>query len=160
MAHPFTIELPDAEERIANWQNDQQNIQTALSNQPDLNSLPPLIIQGFTIKFSDMYHFVTRVLAYNSGQTTVDGPITVPPPAPGVQNPINAARFYLGIKNITELPIPPQPSLMSVAVTGFDPIANAAGTNVLNLPVTNETPNATSIFDFSYPCPPTCAPLV
>lgn len=142
----FTISLDDAQQRITNWQGDQTLIKNALSQNLPLRNSPVLNINAFTFDLADITDLIVRIGLYNA---------STPPPA----EPINGIRFYLGKVVTPTIPEPPYSCLVAVGVSGFEPNENVGGDDIITLPSAHSKPPTLeeSIFDFSYPCPTTCA---
>jgi hypothetical protein len=151
----FTISLETAQDRINNWKNDQNAIKATLeqTSSPMQNSVA-LSINAFSFKLRDLSELFERIYAYNNNGQAPD--IHLSDHIAGMQNPIDAVRFYVG--EDVDAAGNAQVCLVGVSVVGF----NAAGTqdggsDFVNLPVINQQPaSETSIYDFSYPCPTTC----
>ncbi len=143
----FTISQDDARVRINAWRKDQTDIKAALLNYPNLNNLPCLNIHAFTFTLTDLKQLCNRIDAFNNQ-------ITNPPVVP-----IDAIRFYLGEKQPVDPNTPKYACLIPIAVQDFEPQNNNGGKDLLNLPVLgNENPpSPNAIYDFSFPCPSTCA---
>ena len=75
-------------------------------------------------------------------------------------NGANAVRFYIAEKPVDPNPGSPitgfQETLILVGVTGFDPENNIAGDDILDF-VPKEGSAVSGCYDFTYPCPDTCA---
>ncbi len=153
MARDFTITLEEAKKRCTEWNTDQKKIQTALLDQPTLHNLPVLTSEGFTFELADLFDLFIRIYKYNNPNK----PNPILPTEHTIKDPINAIRFYLGKETFLERPISPIACLIGVAVTGFDSDANDGGQDVQDLPQTTIPPLKSSIYDFSFPCPGTCA---
>ena len=143
----FTINQQDAQSRILACRKDQTDIKAALQNDPNLNNLPCLNIHAFTFSLTDLKQLVNRIEAFNNQ-------VTNPPVVP-----IDAIRFYLGEKHPHDPNIAKYACLIPIAVQDFEPENNNGGKDLLNLPVLgNENPSSpNAIYDFSFPCPSTCA---
>ncbi|MBA3681423.1 MAG: hypothetical protein H0W73_09695 [Bacteroidetes bacterium] len=143
---PNTISKDTADRYVDDWQSGNYSLVPS-SGQPD----PEIVLQldSFLFSIDDFKDYVARVDAYNS--THDDQPIT-------------GTICKIGIK---DNPIPnclpaKVPALFFEPVTGFkkDPLSPGQCLGDLQ-PLTSVAP-ATTIFtsaryDFSYPCPPTCA---
>ncbi len=142
----FTISLADAQERITNWQADQTMIKNALLQNPPLHNSPVLDIHAFTFDLADLTDLMGRIAVYNTS-------------TPPLGTPINGIRFYLGKVVNTAVPEPPYSCLVAVGVSDFAPNENVGGDDIIALPSAHSKPPTLveSIFDFSYPCPTTCA---
>ncbi|MDL5049612.1 hypothetical protein QQ054_26695 [Oscillatoria amoena NRMC-F 0135] len=151
----FTIQQTDAQERYTNWKDNQGNIMNALQNPnapqvPGLEYSPVLSINSFTFKLQDLCELFERIYKYNNPGSTAVLHLAESTLA---ANPINAVRFYLGVENSPAN----NACLIGVAVTNCN-APGFGGADVTNLPVVNAQPTTeTSIYDFSYPCPTTCA---
>lgn len=142
----YTISLDDAQQRITNWQSDQSLIKNAVLHDLPLANSPVLNINAFTFDLADIRDLVNRIDLYN---------ITTPPGDAS----ISGIRFYLGKVITPTMPEPPYSCLVAVAVSGFRPNENVGGDDIITLPSAHSKPPTLeeSIFDFSYPCPTTCA---
>jgi hypothetical protein len=134
----YTISLHDAQTRITDWQSDQTTLQSALSGQPSLSSLPPLTIHALTFQLENLTDMFRRIAANNSLHPT------------GSMN-INAVRFYLG--NGTDAS--GNACLIAVGVSGFNQALGVGGVDIIELPA-GQVGETSGIYDFSAPCPPTC----
>lgn len=144
----FTISLTDAQGRIQKWQEDQTNLRSALQGNPLVIS-PVVNMVSAAFHLDDLQQMVNDIYVFNGWEP-------LPIPEPIVTNPVNAVRFYFG-KVEAGAPVPPYACLMAVAVTNFDYNGNNGGDDVIMLPVSGAHPDyQSSIYDFSYPCPPTC----
>jgi hypothetical protein len=132
----YTIPLAEAKTRITAWKTDQGNIQNEL-NHAGSSNLPCLTINAFTFELQDLTDLLVRIDAYNKVHQT---------------DHVNAVRFYLG-KSVPSLPEVPYACLVGVGVSNFSPVNNNGGEDILTLPPTTDS----SIYDFSFPCPSTCA---
>lgn len=142
----FTITLDDAQQRVTNWQGDQALIRNALVQNLPLHNSPVLNINAFTFDLADLTDLITRIALYNNSN-------------PPIGDPINGIRFYLGKVVNTTIPEPPYSCLVAVGVSNFAPNENVGGNDIITLPSAHSKPPTLeeSIFDFSYPCPTTCA---
>lgn len=146
----FTILKYDAQDRIRHWKTHQTEIQSVLLNQPNLINSPCLQINAFTFKLDDLYKLFVRIHNHNNPSAQ---PLP-PPSASNTTNPIKAIRFYLGLKEDPTNEIPPYACMMAVPVENFNPMSFNGGADIVYLPQGSE---ASSIYDFSFPCPSTCA---
>ena len=141
----FTIPLAEEKKRIINWQAEQISVQAALKeDHGSLINAVPLTAHAFTYHLEELRHLITLIAGYNDSEN-------------GAQNPVNAVRFYLGKRSVQNNPAYSSPDLMAVAVAGFNPNYSEGGLDVIN--ITPWAPDASGIFDFSYPCPTTCGNL-
>lgn len=151
----FTIDLLEAQQRIQRWQDAQAAIRTALINSPQLVNSPVLTTKAFTFQWDDLAELMNRILLHNSPTTANLIPLSADLQTT-VAN-IDAIRFYLNIDEIEGTPTAPFGSLISVAVSEFNPESNEGGNDELQLLVSRGSGiEANAIYDFSYPCPATC----
>ena len=146
----YTITLEEAQKRTDAWKSDQAVLIDALGGSTGAANLSPVNIHGFTFKLDDLFNLCIRIYNYNNPSTPIDVE-----PGIEIENPVNAIRFYLG-KKADEMPGGAYGCLIGVGVKEFDPENQDGGKDVYDLP-DFKTPVTSSIYDFSYPCPTTCA---
>lgn len=142
-----TIDLVDAQERITAWQKDQKEIKSNLPT--GMGPFPALEIKAFTFHFKEMFELCLRMYNYNNPDQKIN--INVEDIN---DNPLNAIRFYVGKKYPEDSN--PFACLIAVPVHNFDPANSKGGEDLAVLP-SAEAPSGSSIYDFSFPCPMTCA---
>jgi hypothetical protein len=146
-----TITLVEAQTRIAAWQEDQRLIKGALP--PSKGHSPALDIKAFTFDLKEMFEMCLRIYNHNSPGREIYVNIE-----DISDSPLNAIRFYLGKNEPTAQNSPA--CLIAVAVKDFaTDNANPelrGGEDFLELP-SIKPPIVSSIYDFSFPCPMTCA---
>jgi hypothetical protein len=136
----YCIDLPEAQKRVRLWRAEQRNISEALAGtpgpiNPDMMSI--VTIKAFTFRYAEILDLVGKINHFNiNGET-----------------PISGLRFYLGIREAQDH-LPAGPCLIAVAVNGYDPANSLGGQDILDLDAESDR---YTIFDFSYPCPSTCA---
>jgi hypothetical protein len=151
----FRIAIPVADTRIDRWQNDKYVLVPKTFN----GSIPPeyktLKIDAFSLSVEDLIHLTNRIKDYNLSESGKDN------------YPITGFACRLGIKDYTNEKgeQEPLPCLMMEPIVGFErnddpdnPIANNPGELMNRIPeeIGGKTLDYSAIYDFSYPCPPTC----
>lgn len=151
----FRIAIPVADARIDRWQNDN----FILVPKTFKGSLPPgntvLHIDAFSLSVEDLLHLTDRIKRYNQNESGKDN------------SPITGFACRLGIKDYTNEKgeQEPLPCLLMEPLLGFerndnpdDPIAINPGELMDRIPedIHGEQFDYSAIYDFSYPCPPTC----
>jgi hypothetical protein len=138
----FCIFQDEAIARITNWRQDQETLINALEGTPGHihEGMPMLHVKAFTFEYIELKELMRKIDLHNSD-----------PSAP----PISGLRLYLGVKVHPDEPVSPSPCLVAVGVANFDPNSSMGGDDVLKLATIDH--NNEGIYDFSYPCPATCA---
>src|SRR4051812_37301258 len=104
-----TITSAESGKRIAKWDSDRAAIKDHLED-VHLKDLPVLNINAFTFKLDEMFELCVRI--YNANHPE-QAPIVAPPSSQ--DDPINAIRFYPGIKEV----LPNTACLIAVPVKCF-----------------------------------------
>lgn len=151
----FRIGISEADTRISRWQNDNY----ILTPKAFKGSFPPgympLELEAFSLSVEDLLHLTERIKAYNLNESGKDN------------YPITGFSCRLGIKDyITENgEQEPLPCLLMEPLVGFErndnpdnPIAINPGQLMDRIPedIGGKVFDYSAIYDFSYPCPPTC----
>jgi hypothetical protein len=152
---PFRITIIEADRRISRWQNDHYILVPKALN----GSFPPgykvLEIEAFSLSVEDLLHLTQRIKTYNLNESGKDN------------LPITGFSCRLGIKDYTNEKGEQEPlaCLMLEPLIGFkrnddpnNPIAINSGELMDRIPedINGKELDYSAIYDFSYPCPPTC----
>jgi hypothetical protein len=125
----YTISLNEAQARIQLYQQSRGSINT----------------NAFTIRLSELTNLCNRAIQYDLQNPTPE-------------DPINAIRFYLGAELVNKEPVA---CLICVPVSGFEHDGQTpinGGADVLSLRLGSyKASDECDIYDFSFPCPTTCA---
>jgi hypothetical protein len=155
LIEPFRISIPEADNRIYRWQNDNYVLVPKAFD----GSIPPgyktLEIDSFSLSVEDLLHLTERIKTYNLNESGKDN------------YPISGFACRLGIKDYTNEKgeQEPLPCLLMEPLIGFErnddpnnPIATNPGELLDRIPdeVDGKELDYSAIYDFSYPCPPTC----
>jgi len=96
----------------------------------------PLFIKAFTVKIEELQNILTEMANLNA----------------------NAIRVYLGQNSPSTAPTGADKKLVMVAVAGFDPDEDNPGFDIVQYSNPNNLQQPLSgCYDFTYPCPDTCA---
>lgn len=149
------IPVATASERITQWQNAQTVIQERIGIDFPV-VFPVASIHAFTMRFTEIFNLCARI--YNANCPNMP-PITYFVPGDNVPLQYDAIRFYLGIRPSDAFP-GTEACLMCNPVEGFESQGNILGGNdVASLPLLqgNNINEVSAVYDFSFPCPMTCA---
>ncbi|WP_343631638.1 hypothetical protein [Fluviicola sp.] len=151
----FRIGIPEADKRIYRWQNDNFILVSKTFEGPVPSGYQALPLDSFSLSVEDLLHLTERIKTYNLNESGKDN------------FPITGFSCRLGIKDYAnKLGEPePLPCLMMEPIIGFErnedphnPIASNPGELLECIPedIGGKIFDYSAIYDFSYPCPPTC----
>jgi len=143
----YTIDLIEAQTRIAAWQADQRQI-LKIPGLPGGVDYAPLYIKAFTFSTDDLLQLCEKIYSYNYPKAN---PVTLT--GSDREDPVDGIRFYIGRKSV-EGTDEVETCLIAVPVLGFDGEEGRGGGDAASLWDSREV---ATIYDFSYPCPATCA---
>lgn len=151
----FCITIPVADNRIYRWQNDNYILVPKAFDGAIPAGYEALKIDSFSLSVEDLLHLTQRIKTYNLNESGKDN------------YPISGFSCRLGIKDYTNENGEPEPlpCLLLEPLIGFernddpnDPIATNSGELMDRIPdeIGSAQLDYSAIYDFSYPCPPTC----
>lgn len=151
----FRISVPEADTRINRWQNENYILVPKNFEGSFPPGYRPLEINSFSLSVEDLLHLTERIKTYNLNESGKDN------------YPISGFACRLGIKDyINEKgEQEPLPCLLIEPLLDFErndnpdnPIAINPGELLNRIPeeVHGKIVDYSAIYDFSYPCPPTC----
>ena len=109
---------------------------TYTQNWRNLDAANPNFIKAFTVKIEELQLILEEMASLDA----------------------NAIRVYLGQENNSMEHTGTNKKLVLVAVAGFDPDENNAGFDIVSYAdPTNPNNSLSGCYDFTYPCPDTCA---
>lgn len=147
----YTISLEEAQTRIAAWKESQQTILEE-SGLPAEGGLPPLRIKAFTFTTNDLFALCERIYNYNN---PYEPKLNIM--RSELEKPVDAMRFYVGNRMVDNV-LKQEACLIAVPVVGFDLKTGSGGKDMVALPYFGGGEVVVpTIYDFSYPCPATCA---
>lgn len=144
----YTIDRLEAQTRIAAWQTDQRQI-LKIPGLPGGVDYAPLYIKAFTFSTDDLLQLCEKIYHYNYPERHV----TLTGSDRTDYRPVDGIRFYIGRKSV-EGTDEVETCLIAVPVLGFDGEKGQGGKDAVTLWDSGEV---ATIYDFSYPCPATCA---
>lgn len=151
----FRVSIPEADDRIYRWQNDNYIFVPKNFDGSFPPGYKPLEIDSFSLSVEDLLHLTERIKTYNQTESGTDN------------YPISGFACRLGIKDyINERgEKEPLPCLMIEPLVEFErnddpnsPMAIKPGELLARIPeeIGGRELDYSAIYDFSYPCPPTC----
>ncbi|MNJ97465.1 hypothetical protein D3C87_152150 [compost metagenome] len=151
----FCISIPEADDRIYRWQNDNYILVPKAFGGSIPAGYTALEIDSFSLSVEDLLHLTQRIKTYNLSESGTDN------------YPISGFACRLGIKDYTNEngEQAPLPCLLIEPLVGFErnndpsnPIATNPGGLMDRIPGEEDGKQLdySAIYDFSYPCPPTC----